>query len=82
MLISNLGWIAWRCEYCIISCFRSEFSQKGEITSCTKDAERAFFIVGGVAALTLIINATLVRQILYELKLVVETSEEYSAYVA
>ncbi len=60
----------------------AQSSHKGEITSCTKDAERAFFIVGGVAALTLIINATLVRQILYELKLVVETSEEYSAYVA
>ena len=41
-----------------------------------EQADKVFFVVGGVAALTLIVNATTASHVLVALKLVVEDSEE------
>lgn len=51
-------------------------AKKDEVDVTYEDGNRVFFIVGGVAALTLIVNATTSKSLLYALGLVEETSAE------
>lgn len=51
-------------------------AKKDEVDVTYEDGNRVFFIVGGVAALTLIVNATTSKSLLYALGLVEESSAE------
>jgi len=51
-------------------------SNTNNLTITSVEGSRIFFLVGGVAALTLLVNATLAQTVLYALGLVDDNSEE------
>eukprot|EP01041_Mallomonas_annulata_P003036 gene3036-5952_t len=72
-----LSWAGLRGAVSItLALILTQSSVLDEVNISQEDGHRVFFLVGGVAALTLVVNATLAKKLLYYLGLVDNSSPE------